>query len=146
MIEIVATEPEHIPAVASSMRAIDRRECGGFGQSPAEALDEAVGRSLWSLTALENGEPHAIMGVVPRNMIAGHGIPWLLGTDRIYSRPVALIRLGKVVVAEMRGSFTTLENFVSVENKPAIRFLKHFGWDISDETYLIGGIDFVRFA
>ena len=146
MIEVVATHPDHIGIVAENMRAIDRRECGAFGQSPLEALAEAVDRSLWSLTALKDGVPHAIMGVVPRNMIEGHGIPWFLGTDQVYTRPVSLIRFGKVVIAEMRGSFTTLENFVSVENDRAIRFLRHFGWDISEETYSIGGVEFVRFG
>lgn len=146
MIALVPTELAHIEGVARAMRGIDKRECRAFGQSPHEALTEAVERSLWSLTGLEDGVPQAIMGVVPRNMIEGHGIPWMLGTDRIYARPVALIRLGKAVIAEMRSSFTMLENFVSVENTRAMKFLKHFGWEFSDETYLIGGVEFVRFA
>ena len=146
MIEVVTTEPDHIAVVAQNMRAIDRKECAAFGQSPHNALTEAVDRSLWSLTALEDGVPHAIMGVVPRNMMEGHGIPWFLGSERVYDRPIALIRFGKAVIAEMRRSFATLENFVSTENKQAIRFLQHFGWDISQETYSIGGVEFVRFG
>jgi hypothetical protein len=92
-----------------------------------------------------DGEPCAMMGVVPRNMLEGSGTPWMLGSEQIYDSARLLVRYGPGIIAEMRASFERLENMVHVENDRAIRFLRHFGWTISEQREAIGGIDFVRF-
>jgi hypothetical protein len=128
------------------MRDADRIEVGALGRSPEQALRAGLGASLWALTALVDEEPHAMIGVAPKNMMEGLGVPWMLGSESIYDHGRELVRYGPGIIAEMRRSFERLENIVHIENHRAIRFLRHFGWEISDEPVTIGGIDFVRFC
>jgi GNAT superfamily N-acetyltransferase len=145
-VRLVEADASHIPALAANMREADRIEIGAFGRTPAKALGSGLSSSVWALTALVDDEPHAMMGVVPVNVLDGIGVPWMLGSERIYDHARDLVRYGPGIIAEMRRGFERLENMVHVDNHRAIRFLRHLGWTISDcrETY--GGIEFVRFS
>ena len=101
--------------------------------------------SIKPLTALLNGVPHAMMGMVPIDLMAGTGVAWFLGTDEVYKRPRDLALLGPVIIREMAGTCPKLENIVSVGNVRAIAFLKHMGFKISRETEMHGGMEFVPF-
>lgn len=143
---LVEAEASHIAPLAARMREMDRIEVGAFGRTPETALRLGLASSVWALTALVDEEPHAMMGVSPRNMIEGVGIPWMLGSERIYDHGRDLVRYGPSIIAEMRRSFERLENVVHTGNVRAIRFLRHFGWEISEQLETHGGVEFVRFS
>jgi hypothetical protein len=145
-VKLVAAEPAHIPVLAVSMREADRIECEALGYSSARALRNALNSSLWALTALVDETPEAMMGVSPLNMLEGVGVPWMLGSEKIYDHARDLARYGPRVIGEMKASFERLENVVHTRNDRAIRFLRHFGFSISDEPVTVGGIEFVRFG
>lgn len=142
---LVAAEAAHIPFIADHMRADDVRECAAFGRRPAEALRHGIMSSLWALAAIVDGEPHAIMGVASRSMIEGIGVPWMLGTDRVYDHGRDLVRHAPAVLSEMHATFGRLENLVSTDNARARRFLTHVGFEICDTPINVGGISFVHF-
>lgn len=143
---LVAAEREHIVPLAAVMREADRIECAAQGRGPEAALRMALASSVWALTALVDGEPHAMMGVSPVSVMEGRGTPWMLGSERVYDHGRDLLRHGPPIVAEMRACFESLENVVHVENHRALRFLRHFGFLISDQRETIGGLEFVRFS
>lgn len=143
---LVAAERSHIPHLAASMREWDRVECGAIGHSPEHALSEGLSRSLWALTALADGGPVAMLGVAPRSMIEGVGVPWMLGSDAIYDGARELVAYGPSIIAEMEATFPVLRNMVAADNGRAIRFLRHWGWQISSRRVPVGGIDFVEFS
>lgn len=145
MITLEPASPDHIGILAATMRECDVIEVGALGRSPRQALDHALSSSMWALTALEDGKPVAMLGVTPISMMESKGIPWMLGSDRIYDNARALVELGAPVVDAMRETFRTLENVVSVRNRRAQRFLRHWGWRISEDVAVIGGVEFVRF-
>lgn len=145
MIRLVPASKGHIPFLADTMRPADMVEVGALGKSPRRALDAALSSSLWALTALEDDVPVAMLGVTPKNMLASTGVPWMLGSDRIYDNARALVILVPSVVALMHDTFRTLENAVSVDNARAISFLRHWGWHVGEEKIEIGGVEFVRF-
>lgn len=128
------------------MREADRLEVGAFGKSPETALTRGLTASVWALTALVDDKPEAMMGVTPLNMIEGIGVPWMLGSERIYDHGRVLLKYGPGIIAEMRSSFERLENLVHTENHRALRFLRHFGFRVSDKRETIGGLEFVRFS
>lgn len=128
------------------MREADRVELAAFGRSPERALRYGFASSVWALTAFVDEEPHAMMGVSPLNMIEGVGVPWMLGSERIYDHGRALLKYGPQIIAEMKAGFERLENVVHVENHRALRFLHRFGWQISEQRESYGGLDFVRFS
>lgn len=142
---LVPAEPDHIAPLAARMREMDRIEVAAFGKSPASALRHGLASSLWALTALVDDEPHAMLGVAPVSMIAGLGAPWMLGSERIYRHGRELVRYGPGIVAEMRRDFERLENVVHIGNARALRFLRRFGWEISEQQEVHGGVAFVRF-
>ena len=144
-VTFVTAEYNHIAPIAERMREADRLEAAAFGKSPAEALSHSLAASLWALTAFVGEEPHAMLGVSPRNMIEGYGVPWMLGSERIYDHGRDLVRFAPSIIAEMRGDFERLENVVHVGNDRAIRFLRHFGFDVSEQLETYGGLEFVRF-
>jgi hypothetical protein len=144
-VRLVEAERDHILALAPRLREADVLECRAFGRTPARALTNALASSLWALTAFVEDEPHAMMGVCPKNMLTGEGVPWMLGSEKIYDYARDLVRFGPDIIGEMRGSFERLENMVHVENVRAIRFLRHFGFSFSEQREVYGGIEFVRF-
>lgn len=146
MVDLIAADITHIPIIAAEMRPHDVVECEAFGDNPADALRKAFNRSLWSLTAIEDDEPIAMMGVISQNMIEGKGVPWMLGTEAIYNNPRPIVTFGKPVISMMRETFSSLENLVSMDNTRAISFLQHFGWKISQDVYTVGDVQFVRFS
>lgn len=141
---LVPAEQAHIPLIA--MRDADKRECEAFGHTPAAALENALRSSLWALTAMFDGEPHAMLGVTPLSMVEGIGVPWMLGSDRIYDSGRELVRVVPPVVAEMHESFGRLENYVSADNGRAIAFLRHFDFELSGDVRIVGGVPFLRFS
>lgn len=141
---LVPAERSHIPLIA--MRDADKRECGAFGHSPGAALENALRGSLWALTAMAGDEPVAMLGVTPLSMVEGVGVPWMLGSDRIYDSSRALIRLVPPVIAEMHETFPQLENYVSTDNARAMAFLRHFDFELSGDVRIVGGVPFQRFT
>ncbi|QGP80001.1 hypothetical protein [Sphingobium sp. CAP-1] len=127
------------------MRAIDRAECLAMGHQPKQALRLARRRAVWSITALIDGVPAALFGLVAANMVEGIGIPFFLGTDAVYKHGRNLLVRGPSVIALMRQTTPTLVNLVSAENDNAIRLLKRWGFDIGAEAEMHGGLEFVTF-
>lgn len=144
-VRLVEAGKAHIPPIAASMRQADVREVRAFGKTPTSALQHGLAASLWALTALEDEVPVAMLGVAPKSMLNGIGVPWMLGSERIYDNPRALIRFGPAVIEEMLDTFPRLENLIAVDNTRAIAFLKHWNWEISPDPVKVGGVDFVRF-
>lgn len=143
---LVPADASHIPFLSEHMRPADVRECGAVGHSPHEALTNALRISLWALTAIVDDEPHAMMGVVSKNMMEGAGVPWMLGTERIYDHARDMIRHAPGILGEMHATFPTLENYVSADNERAVRFLRHVGFEICEHLSMVRGVPFVRFS
>jgi hypothetical protein len=144
-VKLVEADASHIPFLAEHMRPADVVECAAFGRTPVAALKNGLTSSLWALTAIVDDAPHAMMGVVSRSMIEGIGVPWMLGTERVYDHPRDLVRFGPSIVAEMHATFGHLENVVSADNARALRFLTHVGFEICDTLINVGGTSFVHF-
>lgn len=142
---LVEAEPAHIPFLAEHMRPDDVRECAACGHDPFDALERSLKTSLWAITALVDDEPHAMMGVAARSMLESEGIPWMLGTERVYDHARDLIRYAPAIIDEMHATFNTLENLVSADNERALRFLRHVGFEFRSEVSMVRGVPFVQF-
>lgn len=141
---LVEAGPQHIAPIAEQMREADVRECAAFGRSPADALNASLRSSLWALTAIDH-EPVAMLGVSPQSMMESIGVPWMLGTERVYANGRALLTLSIPVFQAMADSFDRLENLVGADNGRAIRFLRWAGFTIGEALVDVGGMNFRRF-
>ena len=86
-----------------------------------------------------------MFGVCPAGLLTGTGVPWLLGTDRLFEYATDLMRGGPRIIRWWHETFDTLENIVAKENAKAIALLRHWGAEVGTETQTHGGVEFVSF-
>jgi hypothetical protein len=145
MIRLVPAEEAHIPPIAKDMREIDREEAAAFGKSPRQALFLGLKASVDCYTALVDGEPVAMLGLVPKSIIEGEGCPWMLGTDAIYENPRGTMVLSRKMIERWGDSSPRLINLIASKNVRAIRYLRRLGFEVGDDPQMIGGLEFVTF-
>lgn len=146
MIELVRASPAHVGRIANRMRAADVAECAAMGFTPKRALRHSLMASSEVWTAKVDGIPEAMFGLVITNALCGTGRPWMLGSEAIYQHPREMIRGGERFLARWLGTCPELSNYVSAHNMRAIRMLRRWGFDISDEAQSFGGIEFLQFS
>lgn len=145
-IKIVPAELRHVGYLARHMRAIDAVECIAMGRTPKQALRAGVLSSAKAWTALADGRPAAMFGVVIESALTGEGVPWFLGTDEVFRHPRLLLRWGLGFLDRMHDSRLRLRNLVSAENVQAIRLLKRWGFTVDQEEVDVRGVSFRRFS
>ncbi|MDB5702889.1 MAG: hypothetical protein JWN66_5 [Sphingomonas bacterium] len=145
-IALAPASPAHVGPIAARMRAADVMECAAMGHSPRLALRTGLLSSSLCLTAIVDGRPEAMFGLVVTNALCGEGSPWMLGTDAIYRHPRAMLRWAPGILAAMFDSTPTLDNLVAAGNHRAIRYLGRIGFTIAKEVIMIAGTPFVRFS
>lgn len=115
-----------------------------MGRTPKQALRQALLTSEKAWTALVDGKPEAMFGVVVEDLISGEATPWFLGTNEVYRHGRELLMWGPGLLRRM-GDSRRLSNFVSTRNRPAIRLLKRWGFTVGEVETVIRGVPFVHF-
>lgn len=127
-IKFVPVEGWHVGYIAERMRAEDVAEVmamGGF--SPREALDHSLAQNGHAWTALFDGEPAAIFGVIPISLLSDGAIAWLLGTNVLITHWRAFARRSREVVAELHARYPVLANAAYVNSTLSLRWLRWLG-------------------
>ena len=145
-VRLVAGADDHVRALANRLRAIDRLECHAMGQGTEQALRCGLAASARTWTALVGGEPHAMFGIVVLSADGSDGVPWFLGSDTVRCHARELIAQGPAILAEMHRHARRLCNFVSSDNRQAIRLLKHWGFTVDQEQVVTRKVAFRRFS
>ena len=144
-IRLVPAAPHHVAPLAARLRRIDRIECAAMGLSPAEALTRGIATGAQTWTALVDGQPQAMFGVVIECARSGDAVPWFLGSDDVAAHGAALLRLGPAIVRAMHRHGRTLRNYVSAENTRAIRLLTRWGFVVLPDPIPVRGVPFRLF-
>jgi hypothetical protein len=142
-LRLVPGHADHVPMLAPRLRAIDRLECRAMGHSAEQALALGLCTGARTWTALVDGQPHAMFGVVAEE--GDTAIPWFLGSAQVGRHARALIAQGPAIVAAMHRHGRCLCNFVSSGNGRAIRLLEHWGFTVEDQSVVVRGVAFRRF-
>lgn len=145
MISVVPAQLRHVNTIARRMRAIDALECEAGGRTPKQALRDGCLFSDKAWTALVDGRPEAMFGVLTISAVEGLGSPWMLGTDVVLRHARALLLHGPHYVDAMRDSIPRLRNLVSCDNGPAIRLLRKLGFTVGDVKVMRGNMPFYQF-
>ena len=144
-VRLVPAQFKHIGRIARNIRDIDRVECEVLGRDPKHALRHALMNSSKAWTALVDGQPEAMFGVVVHSVLDGEAVPWFLGTDEVYRHGRELLMWGPGLIERLCDSRLTLRNLVSAENSQAIRLLRRWGFTVSKEAVNVRGVDFLPF-
>lgn len=135
----------HVARISNRMRECDRAECAAMGRTPKQSLRLGLMVSDKAWTALVDGLPEAMFGVVVDSALTGHGTPWFLGSDEVYRHARELLLWGPGLVARLHDSSPRLANIVSADNARAIRLLKRWGFTVEEEEVNVRGVPFLRF-
>lgn len=133
LIEVIPAKASHVRTIAKRMRKSDADEVmAASGKSPGAALVYTLRKSTKAWTALVDGRPEVMFGVVDISILAGVGAPWLLGTDAVEKHYVAFLRQSVWFRSQLLSDYSVLKNFVDVRNKASIRWLKWLGFSFHD--------------
>ena len=108
-------------------------------------MQHGLAESVRTWTALIDHQPHAMFGVVAGDDQREDGVPWFLGSDQVARHARLMVAYGPTVVATMHRHARRLCNFVSSDNRQAIRLLVHWGFTVDLEQVVVRGIAFRRF-
>ncbi len=132
--------------IAVNMRAADVKEVWDSNlHSPYKALHKGLEAKGMSWTIIVNGVPIGMIGVGRGTLLSDTGIPWLLGTDALIDDRKLFLKVSRTVLKNMSQGYKMLENYVSVENKASICWLRHLGFKIGNEVKSVTGVVFKRF-
>lgn len=144
----VTVEPAqawHVEPIARAMRPWDVLECRAAGVSPRKALSVGLAGSLMCWTALLDDRPIAMFGAATVSLMDGRGLPWMLGTEGVYSQGRAIVRLYPAYFGLMKARFPRMENHVHRDNDKARRLIRRLGFQFAPEAHTVGGEPMVRF-
>lgn len=149
-VEIRPLRDEDMLTLATRLRPLDALEvaCVAPDKGIGEALQEAGRASLRGRAGFLDGDLVACWGVTARTPLALEGTPWLLATDALERPEVrrAFIKHGRPEFASLVTGFRYLWNLVHEDNRVAIRWLRHMGFQFTDpKTYRLQGEPFLRF-
>lgn len=130
--EFIPSKLWHAQAIAADPRPADVTELWTSSRTRLlDALQHGLERSVDPLTAMHDGEPVAMLGVVPFSILSGIGVVWMLGSAKLDSMSCQrdLLRTSRPQVEVWKSQFPALlYNFVDERNVQAIRWLKWLGF------------------
>ena len=136
--------------LGSKLRPEDLLEIESFrpNTDPSEALAvgiESCGNRCWTATCLKN-KPILIFGVAPV-IPEQFGSIWLLGTPRIKEIQWEFLRNCRTILDELHEGFPILGNYVSLNNRVHVKWLKFMGFKFINRLDNFGslGLSFYEF-
>lgn len=131
MISIVPADQLHIPYLVENLRAEDRAELVTSGLEPMWAFSTSIELSHEAWTALDDGEPIAMWGLLAESIIGSPvGYPWLLTTYGVERHRLRFIRENRRWLASVLTRYPRLEVGVDAKYQRALTWLRHLGFTI----------------
>ena len=143
----------HLQEIAHKLSDIDKKEALGMsGGTPLFALEQSLSNSVQDMRYIlfVDGEPEGAFGLtkslVNRSTNLMAYSPWLLASDKLKEFPMTLTRTAREIVT-IWSEMGLLANFVSTENKVAIKWLQTLGFtvDTSKTHVFYGKLQFYLF-
>lgn len=132
--------------IAHNMREDDVKEIwDSHHHSPYKALRKCMELKGDSWTIIVNGVPIGMVGVSRGTLLSDTGRPWLLGTDALVDDRKLFLKVSRILLQNLSKGYKMLENYVSVENKCSLRWLKKLGFKIGGSMESVTGVTFKRF-
>jgi hypothetical protein len=113
-----------------TLRGGDAREIAALGYSKEEALGRSIARSLWADAYLVDDEVAAILGLALPSMTGRLASLWLVTGRPVDRHRKTFLRLCRERLAEVRGQWPVLVDYVHADYAEAHRWLKWLGFTI----------------
>jgi hypothetical protein len=148
-IEVRDATHSDILYVARHIREEDRREIAASClMDPKHIMLATYRQSGVARCGTVDGEPVVVFGVAENTLLgSGCGIPWLIGTPKIYEHERAFLRRNKRMVYQWIKAYGRLSNYVDARNHRAIKWLEWLGFKMEEaKPYGPLGRPFHRFS
>ncbi len=138
---------ELIDAIAVDMRQADIDEIwASHHYEPREALIKGWESPGYSTVITVNDEPCVMLGLTIPSILTDSGIPWLLGTENALKYKRHFLTVAPGVVKNMLDICPKLYNYVHVENKVSMNWLRRIGFKFDKpESYGVENELFCKF-
>lgn len=115
--------------IAQNMRKDDVRELSVLGTEPLTGLNDSVKMSNEGCFLIKNDdEPVALFGFASPSVLSSKAAVWMLSTENVRKIAKHLVLSTKSELDDRSKSFKSIYNFVHVENKLTIKWLKIVGF------------------
>lgn len=122
-----------VEEIAKNMRQEDIDEIWASNHlEPLQALMDSWKLSDYSVIIVINNEPCVMIGLVVRDVLSGHGIPWMLGTDAALKYKKRFFTEVPAVIKDMLTVCTRLHNYVHCKNTASVAWLKRLGFTLCE--------------
>jgi hypothetical protein len=119
---------EDVQKLSKTLRSSDIQEIwDSHHHTPKTALDVSIEESLVCLTVEKEGEPIAMFGIHPIEVLGSKAIIWMLGSQELDTIGVRFIRRSRRFIDMFLEYYPFLYNYVSTENMPSLQWLRWLG-------------------
>lgn len=133
IVNYVKPTVELVEEIAKNMRQADIDEVWASDNfTPLEALMSSWEHSKYTTVITVNDEACVMMGLVMRDILSGHGVPWVLGTDNALKYKRGFFTEAPAIMDQMLNICPLLHNYVHCKNKISIRWLKRIGFTMCE--------------
>ena len=139
---------EAVEYLTDKLRSEDINELKALGRTSETTLINSFKQSHLVWVGMFEDKPFCVFGVAAKTLLSSTGYIWLLGTDDMKDKRIALQYLYgcKDYFKEMFKFYDVLINYVHVENKTAIKWIKWLGAKLyKPESRGINGEKFIKF-
>ncbi len=131
-VEFRPATPADAHDLAPRLRALDAAEVRAAGSEPLPALISAIEQSLDARAAVHAGRVVMLFGYSAPDPFGDVASPWALGSPEVVRLLPSHSRFARDYLRQVRRLYPSLVNFVDARNKPAIRWLRHIGFEIAE--------------
>lgn len=128
----LATDRDFLDALHLT-RGMDRKEAHAMtGLGWRDTLEQTFRLSVRAFSGRIDDKLVCVFGVAPLDLLAGKGIPWMVGTDLVEDHARVFLRNSRYSLDLLKDGFSYLENHVHKDNDLAIGWLRSLGFVIHE--------------
>lgn len=125
--EVVPARALHIKPMAEKLRHTHAVEMGRFGFEPRRALHDAVRQSQIARTALVDGSPEAMWGIMGPILAEG-ALVWFVMSDRAAEHPRMIVAEARRQLHDMAQGYSELATTVLPGDQRSMAFATFLGF------------------
>ena len=139
--KVIPAKPMYIDAVLKNLSPEIKKELKALSNDPFnKLLRDNIKYADDSWIVIYDDRVLCMLGIGGATLLSDVGIPWLITTTHIKKHKKEFLKGTKVVLAYWLTKYNTLENYVPLDFKSSIRWLKWAGFTIfPPEPIGVGG-------
>lgn len=148
MLYVEKATPNDAFDLAFNLRQLDKYEVAAMGNTPLEVLIAPfryTRNGVNTYTVFYNKEVVAMFGVISTPQNPKHGTVWMLASNELENHWLYFTKRTKKWVKYFLSDYNYVHNYISVEQKTNIKWLKWLGFSFKKQVILVKGTKVLYF-